>query len=77
MLDAALEDHVDAQLGSVLDREDQLAVVDDLRLDAARLELAEQELLLDSHAREEHADPRSVIHPNPLGPLARWRARAA
>src|SRR4029079_3807336 len=76
VLDAALEDHIDAELGALLDGKDQLAVVDDLRFDASRLELAEEELLLHPHAREKDTDSRT-IHPSPLAPPERGRARAA
>ena len=49
VLDAALEDDVHPEVRTLLHREDELAVVDDRRLDAAALELLEQELLLDAH----------------------------
>ena len=50
MLDAALEDHVHPEVGPPLHRKHQLTVVDDLRLDAARLELGQEQLLLHAHA---------------------------
>src|SRR5207245_2633066 len=51
VLDAALEDHVHSELGLVLDRQDELAIVDDLGLDAPRFELGEEQLLLGATAR--------------------------
>src|SRR4029077_18533510 len=76
VLDAALEDDVHAELGAMFDGEDELAVIDDLRLDAPRLQLAEEELLLDTHPRKEHSDA-GLTHPSPLAPPARGRVRGA
>ena len=75
MLDAPLEDDVDAELGLLLEGEDELAVVDHLGRDVPALELLEEELLLDAHAREEHPDRDGVTHPSLLRPPVRARAR--
>ena len=50
MLDAPLKHDIDAELGTLVQPENDLAIVEELRADPAALERLEEELLLHAHA---------------------------